>query len=1055
MQASHNGDFAAVRPPMAAPSLRDLSGLWAMPPGVPFLRELALTLLKAVAGSPHPGIALSKITLFLPTERAIKDFTACLMDEHHNAHKDSDKSLCTTLLPQCFTLGHLAPAVYALMQEKMPPTLQKAQIITPSQRLGLLLQLIGQTNTHNIPMAVALRLAHALSSLLDRAAIEEVSLSALETLVPEHFSKHWQESLRFLEIVTKAWPNLLAEKNLIEPYVFEQNCANALSDFLTLAPPHTPVIIAGSTGTAPRIARLMKAVLSYGAGTVVLPSFDLHTSVPPEGLPKGHAQAQLHHLLQDLACHVSDVKQWPQRGDQPSNAQQHLLRQAFEEARLKEQSHVTHKADHALHLIEADTQAHEALCIALCLRQMLEDPHKTATVVVADPDLGKLIQTQMQRFGVSLTSAAGKLLTTHPLARFLTLLLNCVTQPDDLSLWLDLLKHPLTGCFVTPLRPLSPRLKETLISHVESLVLRAQTPLKAPNQPITLKTLLRQISQTPFQKRFRLALRLFLTALRPLLSLQNNFQQKDRHNETQRDQDKKHRLETLCEALQTSAALLSGLKLDTKSFETLDAQLKTINFNVSPDAFFLVLRTLDKSIEDKNFLPFMSLEDLIDFLHHQWRLQTYGATPKSTRVTLLGTRDLRLCESDIMFLAGLNEGSWPATPQENPWLSRSMRAHLGLDDEERLQTLAAHDFYEGASRPFVILSRSKRVMGADTTPSRFLQRLDHTLNKQGLAFKTLRHTLWANALDKPLAIKPCTPPAPKPPSWARTRTFSPTSFELLRRNPYGFYARSILKLRPEEPLGGRQGPAFLGTLIHATIEAFANQINLSPPENNLHAARKTPKASSEDLPALKRLLLTTAHTCFAPFQHNAALGLFGWQRLLTLADPLLALFAEAMRHNHQICHEVLGSYTFDTGEGSIKLHARADRIDITSTGAWLIDYKTGVLPTEKDVNEGFSPQLPLYGLLWTEGGFAHNLPFASSHVPLAGLAFWQLGLKGVVQKQLSNPVHLVTQALDLFLQTAIVFLKADTPFLAEPIPSKTPAYNDYAHLARTAEWRRA
>ncbi|MGB1230546.1 MAG: PD-(D/E)XK nuclease family protein, partial [Holosporaceae bacterium] len=127
----------------------------------------------------------------------------------------------------------------------------------------------------------------------------------------------------------------------------------------------------------------------------------------------------------------------------------------------------------------------------------------------------------------------------------------------------------------------------------------------------------------------------------------------------------------------------------------------------------------------------------------------------------------------------------------------------------------------------------------------------------------------------------------------------------------------------------------------------------------------------------------------------------------------------------------------------------------TSKGAWLVDYKTGVLPTEKDVSEGFSPQLPLYGLLWTEGGFTHNLPCANSNAPLAGLAFWQLGLKGVVQKPLSNPAHLATQALDLFLKTATLFLQGGVPFLAEPIPPKTPAYNDYAHLARTAEWRRA
>ncbi|MGB1229863.1 MAG: PD-(D/E)XK nuclease family protein, partial [Holosporaceae bacterium] len=928
MQASHNERFVAFKPSTAAPSQKSLAGLWAMPPGVPFLRELALTLLKAVADTPHPGIALSKVTLFLPTERAIKDFTACLMDEHHKAHKDSAKSLCTTLLPQCFTLGHLEPAMYALMQEKTPHAPQKAQIITPSQRLGLLLQLIGQTNTHKIPMAVALRLAHALSNLLDRAAIEEVSLSALETLVPEHFSKHWQESLRFLEIVTKAWPSLLAEKNLIEPYAFEQHCANALAGFFATSPPRTPVIIAGSTGTAPRIARLMKAVLSYAGGTVILPSFDVHTHLPPEGLPKGHAQAQLHHLLHELARKVSDVKPWPQHTNAPSKPQQALLRQAFEEASFQEQNAVAHNADHALHLIEADTQAHEALCIALSLRHMLEDPHKTATVVVADPNLGKLIQAQMARFDVSLTSAAGNLLTTHPFARFLTLLLTCVAQPDDLALWLDLLKHPLTGCFVTPLRPLSPRLKERLISHFEAVVLRAQTPIQAPGQPITLKTLLRQINQTPFKKRFRLALHLFLKALHPLLSLKNYFKQKDRRDDTQRDQEAKHCLETLCNALRTSATLLSGLKLDFTLSDTLDTQLQTINYNVSRDGLYLALRTLEKSIEDKIFLPLMSLEDLIDFLQHQWRSQTYGATPKSARVTLLGTRDLRLCESDVIFLAGLNEGSWPATPQENPWLSRSMRAHLGLDDEERLQTLAAHDFYEGASRPCVILSRSKRVMGADTTPSRFLQRLEHTLHKQGLTFKTLPHALWANALDKPLAIKPCTPPAPKPPSWARTRTFSPTSFELLRRNPYGFYARSILKLHKEEPLGGRQGPAFLGTLMHATIEAFANRIAWLQ-TGNASAAPDASQAALDSLPALKRLFLTIAHDSFAPFQQNAALGLFGWQRLQTLADQLVALFAEAMQQKHQTSHEVLGVCTFDTKDGPIKLHARADRIDVT------------------------------------------------------------------------------------------------------------------------------
>ena len=39
----------------------------------------------------------------------------------------------------------------------------------------------------------------------------------LEDLAPEEYAEHWQITLKFLEIVTKQWPQMLAEEGVIDP----------------------------------------------------------------------------------------------------------------------------------------------------------------------------------------------------------------------------------------------------------------------------------------------------------------------------------------------------------------------------------------------------------------------------------------------------------------------------------------------------------------------------------------------------------------------------------------------------------------------------------------------------------------------------------------------------------------------------------------------------------------------------------------------------------------------------------------------------------------------
>ena len=62
----------------------------------------------------------------------------------------------------------------------------------------------------------------------------------------------------------------------------------------------------------------------------------------------------------------------------------------------------------------------------------------------------------------------------------------------------------------------------------------------------------------------------------------------------------------------------------------------------------------------------------------------------------MGLLEARLVDADLMVLGGLNEGVWPHLPDTGPWVSRPMRAQLGMTSPERRIGLMAHDFVQAA-----------------------------------------------------------------------------------------------------------------------------------------------------------------------------------------------------------------------------------------------------------------------------------------------------------------------------------------------------------------------
>ncbi|MFY9288888.1 MAG: double-strand break repair protein AddB [Alphaproteobacteria bacterium] len=413
----------------------------------------------------------------------------------------------------------------------------------------------------------------------------------------------------------------------------------------------------------------------------------------------------------------------------------------------------------------------------------------------------------------------------------------------------------------------------------------------------------------------------------------------------------------------------------------------------------------------------------------------YGQHP---RLSILGVLEARLLQADCVILGGLNEGSWPPEPPIDPWMSRPMKKQFGLPSPERRIGLAAHDFVQLVHAKDVYLTRSKRAGNAPTVPSRFLLQLDTVL--KAIGYSTKEHDVledgqpwqaWSRTLDEPQTIKPCAAPEPCPPVASRPSQLRVTDIGTWRRNPYSIYAKYILRLRKLDPLDADPDAADRGNLIHEALDQFITKYPVSLPANALDE------------------LLVIGKKVFADMEHHPEVTAIWWPRFERVAAWFVANEAERRSEGIKVLQaEAEGQMTLS----GLSLKGRADRIDQTADGLAIIDYKTGGLPSKEDVKSGYEPQLPLLSLIAAEGGFKDVPPSETSE-----LAYWKLhGGRDIADiKPVNLPLPELMEAARAGVKELVEkFSDPTTPYQAVPKPDLQPRYDDYAHLARLAEWGR-
>jgi ATP-dependent helicase/nuclease subunit B len=340
----------------------------------------------------------------------------------------------------------------------------------------------------------------------------------------------------------------------------------------------------------------------------------------------------------------------------------------------------------------------------------------------------------------------------------------------------------------------------------------------------------------------------------------------------------------------------------------------------------------------------------------------------------------------------------------------------------------------------VVITRSRRAGNAPTVPSRFLLQLETVLraldyhNEDSDALAPEQFWIeWVRQLDKPAGpIKPISAPVPRPPVEARPQTLSVTQIGTWRRNPYAIYARCILRLEKLEPLEGDATAADKGLAIHKALEMFLRA----------HPDKLPPDALEQ--------LIRYGREAFAPFGKEPQAMAFWWPRF----ERIAAWFIDnektrRARGIKNLTAEAEGAIKL----GDFTLKGRADRIDRLADGSLVIvDYKTGSMPRPIEVKTGLEPQLPLLALIAAEGGFK-NLPAA----PASEIAYWKLsgGTEPGEQCPVNAPVGELMKSARAGLENLIArFADPATPYLAVPKAGIQPRHNDYAHLARLAEWGR-
>jgi ATP-dependent helicase/nuclease subunit B len=884
----------------------------------PFLRSLALGLQQRF------GSSLASVTILLPTRRAVRDLKSVLLEQ---------SPASATLLPQIRTLGDIEDEdlkwLLALNGQDSPKFLSAIPPAIDTQKRQLILTHLIRSKDPHLAWQSCYDLAGELARWLDQTYTEDLDFSNLQNLVPDHLSKNWQHTLKFLDLLTEFWPKILEEQGEIDPADRRNRLMKLLAQLWQTHPPEHPIIAAGSTASIPATANLLEVILSLPQGFVVLPGLDANIDADQwDRIDETHPQFTMKAFLKRVKMKPDQVRNWDQTTALKSSEDRAQLARYLFYPAADIHAWPTQKTKEleislqGIEIIEASTLHEEASYISLVLRHALEKETQTACLITPDRTLARLVASSLKRWNITADDSAGTKLLDTAQGQFFFALVRMFEKKFEPAQILHFLKHPFLEDQISSSSLL---LFEKYFCRRENLMLDT--------------SILRQNLENRNQADQEV--------LRPLIDWLDNkiLNPYHRGHGQTRFEDHVSLFLQIAEAcVGTTAKIWSGAigEFLYRFFNTLYTQSHWIDSQSCLDSW-------------QKMMVILGQQDI--------RL----GVATHPRLRILGQIESRHADADITILAGLNEGSWPEGLSYDPWMSQKMRQDFGLPLHEKSIGLAAQDFLHGLMSPRVVLSRSLKQNGTNTIPSRWLERLRALCQSAQLQYPSeISEVNYYPFLNQSLR----TGFIYSEPSVSVSKNYKPqrlsaTTIEKFIANPYRFYTEKILKLSLEDELGCNEDLLDRGQFLHALFQDF------------IDATREKNQLDDTDLSDLKY----RAHLLLDDFKSNESFWQFWSHQLDQICEHFFSeeqkLRAQGLKNK-----EVETSYSLDitTANHAVTLQAKLDRMDLDTLGqVHIIDYKTSGSFEKKQILNGEKSQLLIEALLLSEKDFK-----------IADLYYWRL-----------------------------------------------------------------
>ena len=1037
---------------MARPNVQNIQA------GAPFLETFVRALLNGEVVASYSRaldpLRFSNATIYVPTRRAAKALASELA-------RQMDRP--SVLLPRILPLGGLDLTETELLFShgaddnpllgdlpQAAGTIQRRMILTRlilewAKSLSHAIVRIDATggldlqDNENLLVAStpqdAWYLSGQLAALIDEILIEDIDWKNLSDLGAEH-DDYWRITTHFLDIAIRMWPGILAEQNLVDPVRRQIALISAQAVRIAGGTLVGPVIAIGSTGTNVTTAALLKAIAHAPQGAVVLPGLDrtlddetfalLGPEVSGHDAVHTHPQSALARLLVRLGVTRDDVVDLGAL-EAGRTARMRFLHEALRPAdsteKWQEVVATTPQAElrdalRDITLIQARDEREEALAIALALREMIEEPNTTAALITPDRTLARRVRSELLRWSIAVDDSGGNPLSECPQGVLARLAVDCVARQSSPSSVMALLNHPLLalGHARTSLAEIARAIEigvlravlpDDLFANVSDLMADA----RKQGQDVHAHPFVKQMPDDQWS-----ACEQVLCALRDAVQGLRSLSLAPLPAWIAAHQD------CLIHLTATQSGDASRIGTDG---EALAALFDELTASADPA---LMMNASDYA----GFFTQLAREVIVR-----------GPALAHPRLKILGLLEARLIESDVVVLGGLDEGVWPPQPSSDVFLNRPMRSELKLSPPERRIGQTAHDFIQACGAARVIITHAMKRGSSPTVPSRFLQRMGALAGDamQDALERGSRLLTLARLIDRPDASLSLSPPMPRPPVALRPTRLSVTRIETLRRDPYSIYAEKILKLIPLTALGDETSARDIGNDFHKLLDDFTQ----------IYPSGTLPDDAFETLTHM-------ALQQFEAYADDADFKTFRWPRIHAAIQHHIVFENERRADLSHIFSEAEGRYVFPLADGSsFTLSGTADRIELRTDGSLaLVDYKTGHIPSLKQVRAGFSPQLTLEAAMAEHGAFK-NIPAGRVHEAL----YRSIGKGEDDKTQLlkwgnkNDPVTLdeVVAKHTKGLVTLLSLFRLETQaYVARPFPHFTRDYNDYEHLSRVKEW---